>query len=113
MSVREMLSRNLAYYRKKAGLNQTQAAEKIGTKKTTLASWEQNKSQPDADMLVALAMAYHVSLSELCGMDYDMQITPFEMELIRAYRCHPEHRASINCLLCLREKKDDTLQEEA
>ncbi len=113
MTVRDMLSRNLACYRKEAGLNQTQAAEIIGTKKTTLASWEQGKSQPDADMLVALAMAYHVSLSELCGMDYDMQITPFEMELIRAYRQHPEHQVSINALLDIREKKDNFLQEDA
>lgn len=93
------------YYRKKAGLSQTVAAEKLGTKKTTLASWEQMKSQPNADMLISIAMLYKVTLSELCGTDYDLKITPEEKELIRAYRLHPKHHDAIKVLLGMNERE--------
>lgn len=105
MTIREQLARNLAYYRKKAGYTQKNAAAELGTKLTTMSSWERGVSQPDADMLVSIAMLYKVSLSELCGMDYDMGITPEERELIRAFRTHPEHQVSILCLLGINNER--------
>lgn len=111
MTIRDQLARNLAYYRKKAGYTQKKAAEALGTKLTTISSWERNVSQPDADMLVSIAFLYKVSLSDLCGMDYDMGITPEERELIQAFREHPEHHTSIRCLLGIREKKDSNISE--
>lgn len=111
MTVRERLALNLAYYRKRAKLTQKAAAEKLGSKLTTISSWERGVSQPDADMLVSIAILYKVSLSELCGMDDD--ITSEERELIRAFRAHPEHQTSIRALLGIREKKDTTIQKKA
>ena len=99
MTVREQLAHNLAFYRKKAGHTQKTAAEALGTKLTTISSWERGVSQPSADMLVAIAFEYRVSLSDLCGMDYSEKYTPEEKELILAYRKHPEHHASIKVLL--------------
>lgn len=113
MNVRETLAKNLAYYRKRAGLNQSDAAEKLGTKKTTLASWEQMKSQPNADMLVAIAMLYKATLSELCGTDYDLKITSEEKDLIKAYRLHPRHRDAVRVLLEMDDKgKNSGLQKK-
>lgn len=112
MTIREQLSINLAYYRKRAELTQKDAALALGTKKTTLSSWERGVSQPDADMLVSIAFLYRVSLSDLCGIDYDMDITPEEKEIIIAYRKHPEHHISINALLGIREKKGSAVSEE-
>lgn len=86
MSIRDQLARNLAYYRKKSGLTQKAAAEKLGTKLTTLSSWERCVSQPSADMLVAIAMLYHVSLSDLCGVDYLVEYSPEEKYMIESYR---------------------------
>lgn len=113
MTVREQLAKNLAYYRKKAGFTQKTAAEALATKLTTISSWERGISQPSADMLVTIAMTYKVSLSDLCGFDYDMEITADEKELIRAFREHPEHQISIRALLGVREKKDFAIQETA
>lgn len=115
MTIRDQLALNLAYYRKKAGLTQKGAASALGTKPTTLSSWERAASQPDADMLVSIALLYKVTLSDLCGMDYDMNITPEEHEIIEAYRRHPEHHLSIRALLGVREKTNSVLDgnEEA
>lgn len=111
MNIREQLSKNLAYYRKQAGFTQKTAAAELGTKLTTISSWERGVSQPDADMLVSIAMLYHVKLSDLCGMDYNMEITPEEHELIKAFRAHPEHQTSIRALLGVREKKDSDVSK--
>ena len=106
MTIREKLAFNLAYYRKRAGYTQKTAAEQLNTKITTISSWERGVSQPNADMLVSVALLYKVSLSDLCGIDYDMKITAEEKELIDAFRAHPEHQTSIRVLLGIREKKD-------
>lgn len=106
MTIREKLTRNLAYYRKKANYTQRSAAEALNTKVTTISSWERGVSQPSADMLVSIAMLYKVSLSELCGADYDMKFSPEEHELIRAFRAHPEHHRSIFAMLGIENKKE-------
>jgi putative transcriptional regulator len=86
MTIREQLSMNLARFRVLAGLSQKTAAERLDTKPTTISSWERGVSQPSADMLVKIAMLYKVSLSDLCGADYNQQFTPEETEIIIAYR---------------------------
>ena len=86
MTIRETLSKNLALYRNKAGLTQTAAADLLGTKKTTISSWERGISQPSADMLVAIAKTYKVPLSDLCGADYVIEYSPDEKKLIEMYR---------------------------
>ena len=86
MTIRETLSKNLALYRNKAGLTQSAAADLLGTKKTTISSWERGISQPSADMLVAIAKAYRVPLSDLCGADYIVEYSPEEKLIIEMYR---------------------------
>lgn len=113
MTIREQLARNLGYYRKRAGYTQKIAAEKLGTKLTTMSSWERGVSQPDADMLVSIAMLYRVPLSDLCGMDYDTSITVEERELIYAFRNHPEVQDAVRKLLDVREKKDNSISKKA
>lgn len=114
MTVREILTRNLAFYRKRANLTQKAAAEQIGTKKTTLSSWEQGKSQPSADMLVTICKIYKTSLSDLCGYDYTENFTPEEKELIWVFRQSDDlEKAMVRKILGIREKKDTSVQKEA
>lgn len=93
MTIREQLARNLAYYRKKSGFTQKEAAKRLGTKLTTISSWERGVSQPSADMLVSIAMLYKVSLSDLCGADYGYiaPYSPEEQLLIDSYRKADDH----------------------
>lgn len=50
--------------RKAKGLTQEQLANKIGSKKTTVASWEQGKSLPDLTTLYALSKFYSIRLED-------------------------------------------------
>ena len=114
MSIREMLAHNLAFYRTNAGLTQQSAADLLGTKKTTLSSWERGVSQPSADMLVSIAKAYKVPLSILCGSDYQEEYSPEERMIMRAYRYADElEKMMARKVLNVREKKDSPVQKEA
>lgn len=114
MTIRDVLANNLALFRGRAHLTQQAAAELLGTKKTTVSSWERGVSQPNADMLVSIALTYKVSLSELCGTDYNMMYTDEENDLIRAFRNADDlDKSMVRRILGIREKKDNCIQKDA
>ena len=61
---------NLKKYRKNCKLSQAELAKKIGIERYRIADWEQGRSQPSLDNLVALANALSVSIETLLGTEY-------------------------------------------
>ena len=59
--------------RKKAGLNQTQLAEKIGVSLLTLFRWEKGERQPRVEDIRKLANALNVSENDLLSNDISTQ----------------------------------------
>lgn len=57
----------LSELRKKSGLNQRQAAEKLGISPAPLSAYELGKKLPPLETLAAMAELYKVSLDYLCG----------------------------------------------
>ena len=57
----------LSELRKKSGLNQRQAAEKLGISPAPLSAYELGKKLPPLETLAAMAELYDVSLDFLCG----------------------------------------------
>lgn len=80
--------------RKKAGLTQAEAGEKIGIKQTTLSGYENGASEPDLDTLLALFKIYDINgpaiLNEVLGSEFspNAEVIPSheEKELIKKYR---------------------------
>lgn len=64
---REEIANILKISRLQAGLTQKQAAEAVGKKQQTLASWETAQSQPDTNTLFLLFDVYGRSLDEAFG----------------------------------------------
>ena len=56
---------NLKELRKAKGITQTELAEKLGIKRTTVSMWELNASSPTARMIPALAAALGCSIDAL------------------------------------------------
>lgn len=56
--LRAIVQHNLTKFRKEKDLNQTQVGEIVNKAKTSVASWEQGKSMPDAVTLYQLAKFY-------------------------------------------------------
>ena len=62
-----MLSENLKALRKSKGLSQQELAIQVNVVRQTVSKWEQGRSVPDSDMLIALAEALETSVSTLLG----------------------------------------------
>lgn len=62
-------SERLKELRKKAGLTQSQLAEKIWVTKATICYYEQSERTPSPEMLIKLANAFHVSTDYLLGIE--------------------------------------------
>ena len=88
LSVREEISKNLLYYRKKAGLTQKQLADKIGVKNTAVSNWESGNNSIDIDTLCLVCEVFGITLNDIYG-GYSEKLTVLsadEMNLIATYR---------------------------
>ncbi|MBR6939259.1 MAG: helix-turn-helix domain-containing protein [Clostridia bacterium] len=56
-------------FRKQAHLSQLELAELCGVHQTAVSQWEQGRTNPDTDTLVALAHIFHTSLGSILGLD--------------------------------------------
>ena len=62
-----MLSENLKAIRKSKGLSQEELAIKLNVVRQTVSKWEQGRSVPDAELLLALSEALETPVSTLLG----------------------------------------------
>lgn len=64
--------KKLADARKKNELSQTEAADKLGTTRQTISSWERGEYEPDTDKLHEMAKLYGVSVADFFTDDHDV-----------------------------------------
>lgn len=67
------LGNNLFSARKKSGLSQEEAAEKLGVSRQTISKWETDETLPDIRQAKKLALLYQLSLDELIEFDADLK----------------------------------------
>lgn len=60
---------NIKELRKRARMSQLELAELCGVHQTAVSQWEQGRTNPDTDMLVALTQIFHTSISTILGLD--------------------------------------------
>ena len=60
---------NIKALRKQACLSQLELAELCGVHQTAVSQWEQGRTNPDIDMLVALSQIFHTSIGAVLGLD--------------------------------------------
>ena len=63
--MRETISKNLIFYRKKNGLTQAQLAEKLGYTDKAISKWERGEGVPDVFILKDLANIFGIQVSTL------------------------------------------------
>ena len=59
--------KSFKFYRKKAGLTQKEAADKIGVKDYQLGNYETNRSQPSLEIIKKMSKVYLVSIDKMLG----------------------------------------------
>jgi len=65
--VRDKVRTVLIECRKEKNISQQQLADILGSKPTTVASWEQGKSLPSIDMLYRLSKYYGKTIAQMYG----------------------------------------------
>ncbi|GGB07523.1 XRE family transcriptional regulator [Macrococcus hajekii] len=63
------IGNQIKYFRKELNLSQVELAEKIYVSSQTISNWENERSYPDLQNLIALSILFNVSLDELVKGD--------------------------------------------
>lgn len=101
-SIKEIISENIAKFRKEGGLSQKELAEKVGAKNlTTISSWERGVSSPDADTIIKLCKLFNISLNDLYNIENtDFDLSTDEKTYIKKYRNLDNHgRKTVDFIL--------------
>lgn len=67
--IRETIRQNIISKRKELNMTQTDLANAVGLKKTTIASCEQGLSSPDIDTIVILLKLFNMDFYEFTGVE--------------------------------------------
>ena len=106
---RETIARVLRKLRLQSGLTANEVGAMIGKSGKTVNAWENNRGQPDADMLMNLCDIYNVKdiLSEFREVERDVfTVSHHEKEVVLAYREDTSMQEAVDRLLGVeREKK--------
>lgn len=100
---RKDIAAALKRLREGSGLTANEVGALVGKSGKTVNAWENNRGQPDAEMLMKLCDIYHVKdiLSEfrVDSHQFVFEVTNHERTVLRAYRAHPEMQAAVDRIL--------------
>lgn len=99
---RETIAKVLKRLREQSGLTADQVGALVGKSGKTVNAWENNRGQPDAEILIKLCDIYSVSdiLAEFRETPQDaFALSKHEKEVIIAYRDNPEMQPAVDRLL--------------
>lgn len=93
---KEQIGSVLKELRISCGLTQKEAAEKLGKKQQTIASWEIGQSQPDANTLFFICSIYGTTVDEAFGFTKNTNnFSPEDILLIKKYHSLDERGRNI------------------
>ena len=99
---REHIANTLKKLRIKSGFTADEVGQQIGKSGKTVNAWENNRGQPDAEILIKLCDIYNVDniLEEFRENKNPLfNLTELEKQVILAYRAKPEMQNAVNTLL--------------
>lgn len=115
-SVREEISKNFHYYRKKSGFTQKQIADLLGVRNTAISNWEKGINSIDIDTLAKACSIFKVSINDIFGNfsngnTSSFNLTEKEKRLVTAYRNKPEMQSSVDKLLDIEESEANSKEK--
>ncbi|MCI6496213.1 MAG: helix-turn-helix domain-containing protein [Anaeromassilibacillus sp.] len=101
---RVTIANALKRLREKSGLTSNEVGEMLGKSGKTVNAWENNRGQPDAEMLIKLCDIYNVEniLDEFRDPSESNEVfatSEKEKRLVTAYRSQPEMQSAVDKLL--------------
>ena len=65
--IRDEISKNLLFYRKKSGMTQKELANLLGVKNSAVSNWEKGVNSIDIETLFKACTIFKISVSEMYG----------------------------------------------
>lgn len=107
---RQRIAQKLKELRQKSGLTADEVGAKIGKSGKTVNAWENNRGQPDAEILIELCDIYNVDdiLKEFrdCKSE-NISLSSHEKQVITSYRQKPEMQPAVDKLLNITDEVED------
>ncbi len=101
-----MINENIKKHRKKKGISQEEMAVKLNVVRQTVSKWENGLSVPDADVLIQIAELLEVSVSQLLGIEGNIDTnTDLSEELAKLNEQLAEKRQREKLLLQANKKR--------
>lgn len=115
---REFIAQKLKELRQKSGLTADEVGKRIGKSGKTVNAWENNRGQPDAEILIALCDIYEVDdilkeFREDKPATANFHINDHERKVIISYRNHPEMQNAVDTLLNVPATQETQTLKEA
>ncbi len=104
---REHIAHKLKELRRKSGLTADEVGAKIGKSGKTVNAWENNRGQPDAEILIELCDIYNVDNILKEFREYKTEsiaLSEHEKNVITAYRNKPNMQPAVDRLLGVDEE---------
>lgn len=104
---REKIAQTLKRLRMKNGLTADEVGKAIGKSGKTVNAWENNRGQPDAEILIKLCDIYHVDniLKEFSDCNSNtISLSTHEVKLVIAYRENEEMQHAVDRLLKIEDE---------
>lgn len=74
-NIKEIIAKNLLYYRKKNKITQKELAEQLGVKHNAISSWENGVNSIDIDTLFRVCKIFGVTVNDMYGMKSENEPT--------------------------------------
>lgn len=104
MTQSETIAQNIVKFRKQKGLTQNEVAEYLGITRAGYANYEQGSRAISFETALKLGELFGISTNTLGYVDTeDLNITPHEKKLIKAYRDNPDLQPAVDRLLLIND----------
>lgn len=70
-NIKDVIAKNLLFYRKKNKITQKELAEKLGVKHNAISSWENGVNSIDIDTLFRVCQIFGITVNDMYGMSND------------------------------------------
>ena len=70
-NIKDVIAKNLLFYRKKNKITQKELAEKLGVKHNAISSWENGVNSIDIDTLFRVCQIFGITVNDMYGMSDD------------------------------------------
>lgn len=98
-NIRDRISKNLLYFRKKNHLTQFQLAQLLGVSHSAVSNWENGFNSIDIDTLFKACQIFGVTLNDMYAAEKQLSLR--EQQIVEHYRSHPQVQAAVDILLGL------------